>query len=474
MLNKQIAIVMMFTTVVLAVLSSCKKENSQQLNTDIVSFAETIENLQETPTEQPEATQQLPQATLIEYNLPDGNLDEIFGDDYLENVMYFNLIFYEQPGRGREINIPEDVKAQVYEIVRAMNFHSEYDGYLLGEKHVYQVFFSDDETAYWIDIYTEGEGYTAALNNMYKSTDSDILQIIVSIAEEYCIDEINEYETHLSDGEIISMFLDRIEKAQPQVPNEIKASRNWRPTNEFYLEHYNYSNGEMDDKFYKESDYTEVEITTEQFSNLLESILMNYWLSSAYPIGVVKDKIISNSDFHIEAEYDDYNIVINADDESMIMHSEFEGKTYNIRIYLDSSAREYMELLGADEAFFTFEDLLSTEYISVFHVKERHKKNYPENGKLSEFKITNQDDIDEIIGTLSSLSIPICPYPSRENADLIFHTTEGDIYFKIKSPFTEDEEQYKWTLTEATVIAKGYYWYNCPRLYEILRRIYVD
>lgn len=71
-------------------------------------------------------------------------------------------------------------------------------------------------------------------------------------------------------------------------------------------------------------------------------------------------------------------------------------------------------------------------------------------------------------------SVPSQTYPSREGADLAFHTSDGDIYFKMKNPITQDENNLMLYEDEPTIIAQGYFWYECPEAYEILMEYFKE
>jgi hypothetical protein len=100
-------------------------------------------------------------------------------------------------------------------------------------------------------------------------------------------------------------------------------------------------------------------------------------------------------------------------------------------------------------------------------VKKADRKDYPENGRITEIEITDADTVMAITDALMGHASQTMTYPSRESSDIIFHGPDGDHYGKIKFPITTDENG----IAEPTIIMNGYYWYSCEELYKILIEI---
>ena len=265
----------------------------------------------------------------------------------------------------------------------------------------------------------------------------------------------------LPDGEMLTHFFDTIAAGIDAVPLELEAGR-------YYICDEQFRVGHWDTDFTDVHGYREVDFTAKQLGLMLSDIHDGYMLSSGPFASVVDHYTTVNAEFMIQAKYDGYRLRFRADGAALYLSTEINDWPYTIRINKKYLRDEYVEMITGDVLEFDFSDIEGTEYISIRYVKDKDMKNYPENGRLSEFELTDSETVAQILETITQNAAPIGTYPSRENADMIFHTGDGDVYFKIKNPFELEEGQKEWVLTEATIIALGYYWYDCPEFYELL------
>ena len=175
---------------------------------------------------------------------------------------------------------------------------------------------------------------------------------------------------------------------------------------------------------------------------------------------------VANTDFYIGLDFENGSMIsLTADNKEIHMNIRHYGKWLHTRL-LDTDLFEY--LLGfAGEGGFDMEWISDTESVTICYVKKADRKDYPENGRITEIEITDADTVMAITDALMGHASQTMTYPSRESSDIIFHGPDGDHYGKIKFPITTDENG----IAEPTIIMNGYYWYSCEELYKILIEI---
>ena len=181
---------------------------------------------------------------------------------------------------------------------------------------------------------------------------------------------------------------------------------------------------------------------------------------------LLENESTANTDFLIWLDFEDNSSLrLLADDSEAYMSLRYEGEWIYTKV-LNSKLFEY--LLGfADERGFALDVVSSAESVTICYVKDTDRKDYPENGMICEIEIADAKTVEKIAKAVVNESVRVMTHPSRENADIIFHTPEGDRYGKIKFPVSTNENG----LSEPTIIMDGYYWYSCEDLYKILIEI---
>ena len=178
---------------------------------------------------------------------------------------------------------------------------------------------------------------------------------------------------------------------------------------------------------------------------------------------ILEEQPLANTDCIIRIEYEDGTMVHLSASDSEVYLSVREGGDWTYAKVLDVDLFEYV-LSFAGEGGIDLDVLSSAESISIHYVAEEDRKGYPENGSITEIEVTDSEIVGEIAQAAAHNASPAMTYPSRENADIIFHAKSGDYYAKIKFPISTDENG----MSEPTMIVGGHYWYSCPGLYEIL------
>ncbi len=178
---------------------------------------------------------------------------------------------------------------------------------------------------------------------------------------------------------------------------------------------------------------------------------------------ILENPPISNTDFQLDLNYDDgSSIGLIADNQEVYIRIRYKHEWIHAKV-LHIELFEY--LLGfAGEGGFAIDRVSGTESITICYVKESDRKDYPENGKLTKIEISDSELVKKIAEEVWQRAVPSMTYPSRETADIIFHTHSGDLYGKIKFPISTDENG----ISEPTIIMQGYYWYSCEGLYNLL------
>jgi signal peptidase I len=178
---------------------------------------------------------------------------------------------------------------------------------------------------------------------------------------------------------------------------------------------------------------------------------------------ILEEQPLANTDCAINIEYEDGTMVrLNASDSEVYL-SVREGGDWTYIKVRDIDLFEYV-LSFAGEGGIDLDVLSSAESVTIYYVAEEDRKGYPENSSITEIEVTDSEIVGEIAQAAAHNASPAMTYPSRENADIIFHTKSGDYYAKIKFPISTDENG----MSEPTMIVEGHYWYSCPALYEIL------
>ncbi len=286
--------------------------------------------------------------------------------------------------------------------------------------------------------------------------ETETLSIIESSNSAISSEKTQDIE--LSDSQIIEYFVDLLNKSKEAVPKEIKAGRLYLCTQQEKMDNWNPENPVI-------QSYIEVNVSNEQMSRMLNEFELSY---SAAPFTVAEDREILNAEFNIQAIYEAYELKITASDSALYIRTYIDGNNYRIKVEDKAVFSTFIKIMDSNTKVFDFNDITDTEYITLYYVKDADLKDFPNNKRLSEMKITDNDTVNKIVEAVMQNSVPTMTYPSREGADLVFHTSDGDIYFKIKNPIIHDENNLQLYEAEPTIIAEGYFWYSCPKVYGIL------
>ncbi len=389
------------------------------------------------------------------------SFSEIAGAGFMENINNISgtAIFKEMTLDG---SFDEYISNGLMELIGQLDYEKVKTDEKRVAVYLYQMSISNGETDYLIDIFYSQNGRFVVLNNKWEARGNDdevtqITAILDTIKIRTAKNKLQEPEIIiLSDEEVLEHFDELLQKSKTTIPTKINASRYYIPDEKLRIGHW-------DTDFSEIRGYKEVDITNEQLIPILSAID-----TSLSNVNVVSEEEITNSDVLVFVLYRGFQLNINVDETSIYLRAQFYDKFYRIKINNKKLHGEYMNLFDSNANMIDFEDISETESISLFYVKEKDKKDYPENGRLSEIKITDEKVINKIVKAIKYSSTPTLTYPSRENADLLLHTINGDVFIKMKYPVSDDKEELEWILTEPTIIVEGYFWYECPELYEIL------
>lgn len=394
-------------------------------------------------------------------NIKSGSFSEIVGLDFMENISNIEVIDVKE-GVLLDASFDELNSSNLIEQIDAIFFHEPESGVVNGMELLYQTSITDGNNKYFIDIYDNKDGYSVGLNNNWETReDEQIIEDILVMLDNYPKKSKSNNSDNLSDDEVLKHFDEVLQKSKIDIPIEIKAGRYYISSEQFKLEHWG-------NDFLEINAYQEVDFTIEQLNQILSKIEIYNMDSSSPATSVVSSDVIINAEFIVDVTYDGYKIDITADDTSIYLRSKFYNNHYAIKIDNQKLYREYINSIDSNVKKFILEDISEIEYISLFYVKEHDKKDYPVNGRLSELKITDKKLISEIKDAIINNSMPTGTYQSREDADLILHTKNGDIYIKMKYLAEGGDLELEELMAEPTIIVEGYFWYECPELYNIM------
>ena len=172
---------------------------------------------------------------------------------------------------------------------------------------------------------------------------------------------------------------------------------------------------------------------------------------------------VENTGLYIKFQYEDGSeIRLTADNEDLYMSLWHEGSWYYSKVKNVDLFEHALELTG--QRGLDTDILSGTQAITIYYVKEEDRKTYPENSRLSEINITDNETVEKIAKAAAYESGKTLAYPSREYSDIVFHTPGGDYYAKIKFPVTSDENG----ISEPTFIVNGYFYFTSEELYKLL------
>ena len=326
-------------------------------------------------------------------------------------------------------------------------------------EYLYQVIIRKNSIEYTLDIYMSEQGPFAYLNDKWETIDCDeTIYEIIEIIHGFVIRPKETEDIILSETQIIEYFKSMIAECKDIAHQEIEAGRLYSCTQQDKIENWNPENPSI-------QSYIQMEISNEQISQLFNEIELSY---SDSPFAVAEDMEILNAELNIRAIYEEYEFEITANDSSIYVKTWINGDNYRIKIENKDVYITFLEMIDSNIIMFDLNDIANTEYITLHYVKDEDLKDFPNNKRLSEKKITDKDTVDKIVQAVIKNSMPTSTYSSREEADLIFHTSNSDVYFKIKNPITDDEDNLQRYNEEPTIIAEGYFWYSCPEMYQIL------
>ena len=397
------------------------------------------------------------------------NIFEIYGESCLDDI---TRVTFEEKGSDRksmEISgaFTSELKALLSDMYFAVPDFVPMEASADNEKFYFTI--TTEQNSYYIIIYEREDEYIAYLGVNFLSTDLNSIMKLIEMGIT-CTEE-----DQLSYEDILAEFYTRIEYAAQNPPDALSAER-------YYIASERTRIDAWDTNFTEINGSHDVIINYESIQEILKSIALPSPVSAYRSIelidvegGFFSDvEYINNTGFRAELIYEDFFIHIYADHNTLYLRSKVNGEWYTAMV-TDAASNyigvhlDFITMLASEEALPTwYEHLDETTSISIYYVKQEDSKDYPENGALSVIKIDDSQVIDNIVSSINNTLTPINPYPSRENADIVFHTPNGDIWAKIKNPIKKADDQIEWILTEATIIFDGYYWFENAKFYEIL------
>lgn len=117
-----------------------------------------------------------------------------------------------------------------------------------------------------------------------------------------------------------------------------------------------------------------------------------------------------------------------------------------------------LDMAGAET--FSLNQFKDIKSIAIRYRNKDQKKNEEEK-EYTEVKVKDKEIIRKIEMALCESSIPTMVYPSREDADCIIRTSNGELYFKMKGNFES-------AFSEPTIIVNGTYWFDNEAFYRVL------